>query len=250
VPEFENVAMANTRIIMKMLKVYSNQMRRVHKQVSKLMAKEEESPADGLFSVGEYYLKNKRFTHAKHVFSRYLTYYPSGKNAVQAAKNLETVESSLSRYGDGKGPSVALSGPGSAAQVNRPAVSAEETSKAFKDASLYFTQGRYQEALMSFKAIADSGAGPEWTAKSTFEIGRCMFHLDRFDDSLRFLTNMLTQYPKHPRLTEAIFIMGQCNEKIGRKEQAIAFYKKILSMSSGEDATTDKAKRALSALGA
>jgi cAMP-binding proteins - catabolite gene activator and regulatory subunit of cAMP-dependent protein kinases len=32
VPEFEAVAMANTRIIMKMLKVFSNQMRRVHKR--------------------------------------------------------------------------------------------------------------------------------------------------------------------------------------------------------------------------
>src|SRR5215471_3738945 len=58
VPEFEAVAMANSRIIMKMLKVFSNQMRRVHRQVSKLMSKEEVEPADGLFNVGEYYLKN------------------------------------------------------------------------------------------------------------------------------------------------------------------------------------------------
>ncbi|MDR3020066.1 MAG: Crp/Fnr family transcriptional regulator, partial [Treponema sp.] len=81
VPEFEAVATANSRIILKMLKVFSNQMRRVHKQVSKVMAKEEQPPADGLYSIGEFYLKNKRFSHAKHVFSRYLTFYPSGKHA-------------------------------------------------------------------------------------------------------------------------------------------------------------------------
>ena len=104
VPEFETVAMANSRIIMKMLKVFSNQMRRVHKQVSKLMAKEEESPADGLFNVGEFYLRNKRFSHARYVFSRYLTFYPSGKNAAQATKNLEIAENAMSRFGDGKGP--------------------------------------------------------------------------------------------------------------------------------------------------
>jgi CRP-like cAMP-binding protein len=251
VTEFENVAMANTRIIMKMLKVFSNQMRRVHKQVSKLMAREEESPADGLFSVGEYYLKNKRFSHAKHVFSRYLTYYPSGKNAIQAAKNLETVESSLARYGDGKGPSVALSsGAPAQAAAAAKAVSSEDSSKAYSEAAGYFSQGKYQEALMTYKTIVDSGAGPEWTAKSSYEIGRCMFYMNKYEDSLRYLTNMLTQFPKHPNLTEAIFVMGQCNEKMGRKDQAAAFYKKIISMSGSDDATAEKAKKALSAMGA
>jgi CRP-like cAMP-binding protein len=74
VPEFEALAMANTRIIMKMLKVFSNQMRRIHRQVSSLMEKEEVNPETGLFNVGEYHLKNKRFSQAKYVFSRYLTY--------------------------------------------------------------------------------------------------------------------------------------------------------------------------------
>ena len=86
VPEFEALAMANSRIIMQMLTVFSNQMRRVHKQVSKVMAKEEQPPADGLFNVGEFYLKNKRFSHAKHVFSRYLTFYPSGKTLFRRQK--------------------------------------------------------------------------------------------------------------------------------------------------------------------
>ncbi|MCL2244039.1 MAG: Crp/Fnr family transcriptional regulator [Treponema sp.] len=108
VPEFEAVAMANSRIIMKMLKVFSNQMRRVHKQVSKLMSKEEEPPADSLFNVGNFYLKNKRFSHARYVFNSYLTFHPSGKYAVQATKNLEITENALARYGEGKGPGMAI----------------------------------------------------------------------------------------------------------------------------------------------
>jgi TolA-binding protein len=76
-----------------------------------------------------------------------------------------------------------------------------------------------------------------------------MFLLNKYEDSLRYLTNMLTQYPKHPELTKVMFIMGQCNEKLGRKDQAAAFYKKILSMELGEEETA-KVKRALSALGA
>ena len=247
VPEFEAVAMANSRIIMKMLKVFSNQMRRVHRQVSRVMAREESPPADGLFNIGEFYLKNKRLPLAKHVFSRYLTFYPSGKHAVQASKNLEIIENALLQHGSGKGTGAVSSNSGTSA-------SSEGSSKAenaYYDAVTLFSQGKYQEALMSFKSIVDANADMEWTARSSYEIGRCMFMMNKFADSLSYLTGMLTKYPKYPDLTDVMFIMGQCNEKIGKKDQAAAFYKKILSMGTGKDeGTIAKAKRALGALGA
>jgi len=252
VPEFEAVAMANSRIIMKMLKVFSNQMRRVHKQVSKVMAKEEQPPADGLFNVGEFYLKNKRFSHASHVFSRYLTFYPSGRNASQASRNLELAEDALSRYGDGKGPGVSLSKSVSSAVApvqQAPQKNLEKITKTYYDAISMVSQGKYQEAFMSFKMIVDVDADPEWTAKASFEIGRCMFLLNKYEDSIKYFTNMLTKFPKHPELKESMFIMGQCNEKVNRKDQAIAFYKKIISM-GGDDVIIEKVKRALGALGA
>ncbi|MDR0504163.1 MAG: cyclic nucleotide-binding domain-containing protein [Treponema sp.] len=243
VPEFENVAMANSRIIMKMLKVFSNQLRRIHKQVSKLMAKEEQPPADSLFSVGEFYLKNKRFSQAKHVFNRYLTFYPSGKNALAAAKNYELAETSFAKYGNGKGPSVAVSSASASAGA-----SAGASSSYYRAVNLV-SQGKYQEAMMTFKTIVDGyDSDPELTAKASFEIGQCMFLMNKYDECIKYITNMLTKYPKHPGLKEAVFIMGQSNEKMGKKDQAAAFYKKVLSMSEGDDETTVKVKRALSLL--
>jgi TolA-binding protein len=248
VPEFEAVAMANSRIIMKMLKVFSNQMRRVHKQVSKVMAKEEQSPADGLYNVGEFYLKNKKFSLAKHVFNRYLTFYPSGKNAIQASKNLEMAETAMARYGDGKGPGIAIA-PSPAAGQGQPA-NTEKTAKSYYDAVSLVSQGKYQEALMSFKSIVDAGADPEWTTKASYEIGRCMSLMNKHEECIKYYTGMLQKYPKHPDLKDVMFIMGQCNEKLGRKDQAGAFYKKIISMGGADDdGTLEKTKRALSALG-
>jgi len=238
VPEFEAMAMANTRIIMKMLKVFSNQMRRVHKQVSKVMAKAEQEPADGLYNIGEFYLKNRRFSQAKHVFSRYLTFYPSGRNAVQASKNLEIAENSLARFGDGKGQGTSQSG----------GTVSSEVSKSFSDAVSLVSQGKYQEAFAAFKAIVDANVDQEWTAKSTFEIGRCMYLLDKHEECIKFYTNMLTQHPKHPDLKETMYIIGQCNEKLGRKDQAAAFYKKIISLGGEGDGAVIKAKRAISLL--
>jgi len=249
VPEFEAFATANSRIIMKMLKVFSNQMRRVHRQVSKIMAKEEQPPADSLFNVGEFYLKNKRFSHAKHVFRSYLTYYPSGKNAAEASKNYQIAENALSRYGDGKGPGVTLSKTASPAKPS--AAVSEKTAKTYYDAVSMISQGKYHEAFTLFKTIVDSNADPEWTVKASYETGRCLFLLKKHEESLKYFTSMLTRYPKHPELKDAMFIMGQCNEKLGRKEQAAAFYKKILSMCGSEDDDlAEKVKKALSAIGA
>jgi TolA-binding protein len=265
VQEFEALAMANTRIIMKMLKVFSNQMRRIHRQVSSLMEKEEVNSETGLYNVGEYYLKNKRFSQAKYVFSRYLTYYPSGRNAAQAARFLEVAETSLNRYGDGRGPAPNTSVPAAPpAQKNdildmladTPSSGRSspedltDTAKAYYDAVSFISQEKYQQAYLAFKKIVDANEDPEYAAKSSYEIGRCLFLLGKFDDCIKCYTMMLTKYPKHPDLRDAIFFIGQSYEKNGRKDQAAAFYRKILSMSADDDdGTTIKAKRALKALG-
>jgi CRP-like cAMP-binding protein len=266
VAEFEALAMANTRIIMKMLKVFSNQMRRIHHQVNSLMEREEQqNPEAGLFNVGQYYLKNKRYVQAKYVFGRYLTYYPSGKNASQAAKNLEIAETSLARYGDGKGPAPVASrasaasrpapqpapqaGNSAPAPAASPTSALNDTAKAYYDAVSFISQEKYQQAYMAFKRIVDANEDVEYVAKSSYEIGRCLYLLNKFDDCIKYYTVMITNYPKHPDLRDAIFFIGQSYEKNGRKDQAAAFYKKILSMSADDDdGTTIKAKRALKAL--
>ncbi|MDR1046399.1 MAG: cyclic nucleotide-binding domain-containing protein [Treponema sp.] len=257
VQEFEALAMANTRIIMKMLKVFSNQMRRIHKQVSSLMEKEELDPDVGLFNVGEYYLKGKRFSQARYVFSRYLTYYPSGKNAAQAAKYLEAAETSLSHMGTVRSPAGSEAGMFSRPQTQPAPAAADAGSgqdlsvaaKSYYDAISFISQEKYQQAYLFFKRIVDANEEPEYVAKSSYEIGRCLFLLNKFDDCIRYYTVMLTKYPKHPDLRDAIFFIGQSYERKGQKDQAGAFYKKILSMpADDDDGTTIKAKRALKAL--
>ena len=95
VPEFEIMALSNTEIIMKMLKGLSGQMRQIHIKVSKLLDKDEIKPDEGLFAIGEKYMKLKRFAHAKYIFDRYLEYYPGSKKAAVASKNRQLAEISL-----------------------------------------------------------------------------------------------------------------------------------------------------------
>ncbi|MDR1307249.1 MAG: cyclic nucleotide-binding domain-containing protein [Treponema sp.] len=241
IPEFERFATANVRIIMKMLTVFSTQLRRVHQRLAIQLKTEEQNPEAGLFSLGEYYLKQKRYEYARYAFDRYLTYYPSGKNAGKAGVQLELAERSLAvdTADAGKAPPPAV-----------PSGSADPA-KAYYQALNLVTQEKYQQAYMTFKQIEDTYGGTEWAAKSAFEIGRCLYILNKFEECIQYYSGMLNKYPRHPDLREVVFFIGQSNERQGRKDRALALYQRVLSMpASAGDGVTVKAKRALDGLGA
>jgi TolA-binding protein len=267
VPEFEVFAQAQTRIIMKMLKVFSNQLRRVHKQVDNLLEKAEaQSPEAGLFKAGEYYLKARQYSQAKYIFSRYLTYYPAGRLAEQASRYLEASEGGQVKYGDGKGPAPIMVestrvGPAprpsagnddeapqpepSGAQKG-PGAGLSDLAKAFYDAVSLFGSEKYKEALTGFKKIVDANSDAEYVPKALYEMGRCLFMLQQFDLMIKHFTQMVTTYPKHPDIVDTLFYLGQAYEKKGDVERAKGFYKKILSMENDEDSSIRiKAAKAL-----
>jgi TolA-binding protein len=253
VPEFEQLVSSNTRIIMKMLKVFSKELRRVHRQTSNIMEKEgydPEDPEQGLFNVGQYYLKNRRIPQAQYIFGRYLTYYPSGKNAAQAAKNLQFMRSGGSAPRSGETGAVR---PAAAAATRISSIGRElgkgEAGKSYNDAMNLVTQGNFQQALAEFQAILEANEYPELTAKSSYEIGRCLFMMNRFDECIQHFTTMITNYPKHPDLAAALLFIAQSHENRGKREMAEVFYKKILSMVPNGDAPVNvKARKALASL--
>ncbi|GHT48444.1 hypothetical protein FACS1894102_1490 [Spirochaetia bacterium] len=86
VQEFEALAASNTRLIFKMLQVFSNQLRRVNKQLNSVLKQKEANADDGLFNSGVYFFKKGDLTKAKYIFLRYNEQHPAGKNII-AVKN-------------------------------------------------------------------------------------------------------------------------------------------------------------------
>jgi TolA-binding protein len=259
VPEFEVYAQAQTRIIMKMLKVFSNQLRRVHKQVDNLLEKNEaQSPEAGLFKAGEYYLKARQYSQAKYIFSRYLTYYPAGRLAEQASHYLEASENGSVKYGDGKGPAPLMveatrdssngrqtsggqneedAADAAAENKKTPGNGLSAAAKSYYDAVSLFSSEKYKEALTGFKRIVEVNDDSEYVPKALFEIGRCLFMLQQYDLTIKHFTQMVQTYPKHPDLVDTLLFLGQSYEKKGDADRAKGFFKKILSMESDEDAS-------------
>jgi TolA-binding protein len=266
VPEFEAFSMSNTRIIIKMLKVFSNQLRHIHKQVENLMENPSAVNAEmGLFKTGEYYLRNRMYSQARYVLGRYLTYYPAGKMSESAGRYLETAEAALARYGDGKGPAP-LAGSQTAAPAMPPSgfsadspppparvsegASLSDVAKEYYNAVSLFSQEKYQDAFKILKLIVEAGAESEYVGKAQFDMGRCLFALGQWDFAIKHFTGIVQSAPKHPDMADILYIMGQSWEKKGDKDKAKAFFSKVLSMPGDEDSSARiKAKKALAALG-
>lgn len=247
IPEFEQMVLANTRVIMKMLKVFSNQLRRIHGKVQSLMTKTESTDTEqGLFSVGDYYFNTRQYRQAAYALGRYLTYYPSGRYATQANLRLEEAERLLASGGGGGG----MDGDhrqGSSQETPPPAPI--PPGKEFYAAVSFIGQERYPEAYQLLQKIVSSGNGGENQAKAEFELGRCLVMMNKFEEAIRYFTAFLQKYPKHPDLKEALFYIGRSYE--GKKDLAYAknFYEKILSMAQEDEPVAVKTRKALRSLG-
>lgn len=245
VPEFEQLVLQNTRIIMKMLKVFSNQLRRMHKQVRNLISagKDGLEPEEGLFRIGQYYLNSEKYHQSLYAFRRYITYYPSGKYSNEATRHIEEAERAL----QGGGP--APVGPGAVeGKTARAAQTSEElsdTAKSYYNAVSLYSQDNFQAALEEFKKIVQANNSDEYVAKSHFEIGRCYLGLEQYEQCIQHYTQMIKHYPRHPDLRDALLYVGNCHEKLGNSEKAQGFYNKVLAMSSENEVVYRKAKRAL-----
>jgi len=251
IPEFEQVVTQNTRIILKMLKVFSNQLRRVHKRVQNLLYSEVAvKPETGLYKIGEYYLKNKRYSQALYAYKRYLVYYPSGAYADDVTRKIDLTEECLSKYGQGKGPPQAPVSASGTVAFEKPAQKKEmsDVAKAFYNAVSLVSQQKYQEAFREFRIIADNGQDEEYVAKAHFEIGRCLFYLEQYDKCIQSFTNLVQSYPKHPDLHDALFFVGNCYDRKGDKNRAVGFYEKILSMETQDSPLYRKTRKALRAV--
>ena len=250
VPEFEAVVMQNTRIIMKMLKVFSNQLRRIHKQLSNLISTgEDEDPESGLFKIGTYYQQCGKNVQALYAFRRYLTYYPSGKFASEATENLQRVELLAQNSPSGgaqSGPSVGASAAPSAGGGGKGSGGTmSDTAKEYYRGVNLFSQEKYGDALNVFKQVIVSGGDSEYQAKAQFEVGRCLFAMRNYDTCIKHFSAMIQKYPKHPDMLEALFSVGNSYEQLADPAKAAGFYKKILSMAEDGTKVHRKAARAL-----
>lgn len=251
IPEFEQVASTNSRIIMKMLKVFSSQLRRIHQKVRNLLDEGRSmSPEEGLYSISQYYLEKKLYKEAVYVLNKYKKLYPQGTHILEVNRFLPIAEQYAQQYGQGKGP--AMLGAGSAGAPSprsAPAPSDSKEDQAYYNAVTLIGQGEYAKAMEQIRGIVAAGESHPHYVQGLFELGRCLFGLNQFDKLIKHYQGFLQSHPDFEEKGEVLFLVGQGYEKGGDKAKAKAVYTRIQSMSDLDESTKRKAKKALRAMG-
>ncbi len=91
--DFERLVLKNANVVKKMLRVFSNQLRRIVKMERSVLGETEiVNPDAELFKIGEYYYKAGVVKHAQYAYKRYMEYYPDGEHASLAMKRIRGID--------------------------------------------------------------------------------------------------------------------------------------------------------------
>ena len=92
--DFERMILRNVNVVRKMLRVFSNQLRRLNKTVRTVLGESENvNPDVELFKIGEHYFKAGDFNKASYAFKKYLEYYPNTDYAKLAMDRIKAINS-------------------------------------------------------------------------------------------------------------------------------------------------------------
>lgn len=227
VSEFEALLKGNIRLILKMLKVFSTQLRRIHRQVQGLLSSDlSGNPELGLFEIGEYYRKQKDYKKSIAAYKRYKELHPRGYYIAQVEKALESVDE------------------GTFFQ-NRSDVETEESQSVFVYGK-HIERGNYQAALKGLTHYLQSPSNDEERPEAEYLLGVCLFKMGKIKECLSQLTGTVKKYPKHGKLGEVLFYLGMGYGSAGDTTKAAGFMSKSVSMLSEDSTLLKEGRRKLS----
>ncbi|MCB1192011.1 MAG: cyclic nucleotide-binding domain-containing protein [Leptospiraceae bacterium] len=254
--DFEEFVANKTHLILKMMKVFSNQLRQIHSKVREQLGQlaEARSPSYELMNVGEVFYQNEEFGHAIYAFKRYLHHYPGGKYSQRAQELLNLAEKN-SPFPTHLPPLVYevekptarsdSGGPASASQI-------QESSLSFKDlfnkGLKFFNSKNFNEAFPIYKSLVEKQVATPEEAKlqgqANFYYGICQKNLGKTDASYTTLSLYVKNFPKGEKVKEAILNLAQISEQRNDVDKAILLYNKVAMMPPGDQFTLEARKKA------
>lgn len=271
-PEFEQMVMKNTRIIIKMLKVFSKQLREIHRKVRQILkADSARDPEYELMNVAESFYRSGNIDHAVYAFERYLSYYANG-SYLSRAKDLLTMARKGQTYPHGYAPlsSVAVAPVSNSIETSfmqqasmpassvdnpfafpedpfdepksAPVAAKKSATDILAEARKIFNSGDFDSALKHFNEILSlnhlsTRQDLDAKAAALFEKGRCLIKLKKLTDAANSLTEYLKTYPSGSHVKQAFFQLGLIAEITGNQERARTFYSKVIQIQPDDDIT-------------
>ena len=230
VAEFETFAQNNPRIIIQMLKVFSRQLRNVHRQLESLMdSKQETNNEDGLFTVVTAFYKSQHYQAAAQVATRYKALYPSGKHLTAIIPIIANSSKMAGRsFGGTK------QGDDNSGKNGNDAPQAAPSHEAATDLSLQLAeelikQKKWAEAYKQYHTVIEQKQGAHIEA-AYLGAAHCLYKQAEYVRCIQLSTGFITQFHKSLKLAEVLMYIGLCYQGMDRPDKARPFYDKALKM--------------------
>ncbi|GMT49421.1 MAG: cAMP-binding protein [bacterium] len=242
IQEFEDLAQKNLKLVVKMLKIFSTQLRRIGKQAATLISssgEETPEPSLALFKIGDYYLNDKKFDQALYAFHKYIECFPNAEYVSQARERIN-----LAKKGVSTGfAEVGSDGESSGSETDE--VSLDEgfmdespedeaqISKLYEEAMKLISESQFSEALEKFSQFDLTqlkNVDKSFYESASFEKSRCYFELEKYGESIKAFTSYIKEHPKTEKMKSALFYIGKSNHFMGERDRAINFIKKVAGL--------------------
>ncbi|MFN3603190.1 MAG: cyclic nucleotide-binding domain-containing protein [Leptonema sp. (in: bacteria)] len=274
--EFRKIALENTRLVLQMSRVFSNELREIHSKIREILKVDSIKDLEfELMNVGESFYIAGNIQHAEYVFEKYLVYYPTGKFKERAElllrktrkgdmypidipsledyakklydsyedesfvkETLSPVDKDLFQLPDEEGPSLEMEIQNITVPNLKERINHLINNNQVKEA---------YDLLLESENIREFATDKEFLDFFHFEKGRLLILLKNYKAGLEQILNYLKNYPQGKYLKNALFQAALTFELLKNEEKASMFYKKVLLLKP-EDEITKQAKQRLAAL--
>lgn len=254
--DFELFVAQKTHLILKMMKVFSSQLRQIHHKVREQLGQfgDMKSAAFELMNVAEVFHRNGNYDHAIYAYERYLAHYQTGAY-VGRAKELLALAKRSSMFPVNM-PELSYEMEKKHAAGGYAPVPESGPTKALKElqtkADEHFKNGKYAEAAAIYKNLSDTKDSKSPDDDKIIELalhslGLSQEWLGKLDEAYATLSGYVKKYGKGSKVKESILHLGMISEKKGEKEKAVMLYNKILGLPP-EDSVTADARNKIAAL--
>lgn len=276
VDDFEQLSLRNPRIVLQMLKVFSGQLRRVHRKVREFLG--EDAALDHtveLLKVAEYYYRNGQNDHALHSFESYINNYPNGsfldraksmalmikkgdpypKNMASISDEFENTHSSEAESIHSNSEELLQENTGMGSLEPPPLDGGDEgesVSTHYYEGMNLYSHEDYEGAVKAFQQVFEiksmkGEADRKIVEKANFDLGRALFKAGKNKEAESQLTQFIKKYPNSESYKKAFIQIAQVYIAKNDKARAQAVLQKVVAMKPA-DSDNKKAKDLLNKL--
>lgn len=217
--DFENFILSNSRVMMQTLVVFSNQLRKIHKDIKELDELKEHTkisrdPEDDLYELGKYFITDGTKSHGIYCLNKYKELYPNGKYLDKVEMDLKGITSGFVK------------------EESREVYDEEDTALYYQEGQNYMAEQNYSKAQECFAKVLDSDNGYHIEDTLYFN-GACLFKMKKYKSCIKNYSTFLSKHKNYSKINEVMYYVGSSYKEIGDIDQASLFLKQVMKKAEG-----------------